>query len=237
MISPLERTIIEKFFPLCSIITKIRLYAKRIDSTGVIEYYYTVTFLDASTKTILNSWFDPVLQNDDIVISCDGKYIFSPNYEKGVAQISIETGQIEYVYQAKHAFCILTTASSLICLHREYRRRLVRYSLTSHQEIESITATGVNIVQLSENCALCKRNDSQYMLVNMNNFSEHILLRPLDLCGVESDCFQIVGIKYADSGLKAKCYISNPDVVGQVLLVERELTLLPAMKEFIERHG
>lgn len=230
-----EKTIAEQAFPSCPAVKKVRLFAKRGECTEKAQFYYTVYERDAPPKTFLNDYFDPQLQNGDILLSYDGKYIFSPHYERGVAQISTQTGQTEYVYPARHCFSLLVTASSLVCLHRESRRRLVCFSLAHHQETGSVTAAGIKIARLSENCALCKKNDTQYMLVNLNNLAEHLLLPSSELCGAEDACFQIMEAGCTGGRFTAKYYASDPSTPGRVLLREKELALPPSMREFIER--
>lgn len=119
-----------------------KLAKKTAEETPQCTCFYKVHFASGDIKEIPISDFDPTTLNRRVVISYDGRYVFSTNYHKGIKQIDIDTGKVLWKYPIKHMFALWATEKSLLCLHKDYCPELMRISLESKESVEKIRVEG-----------------------------------------------------------------------------------------------
>lgn len=231
-LSPQDSIICETQYDASSLIRYAQLVAsKSCDSWG---YRYDFFFRDGTVKTVPNEQFDPVLQNERIVVSGDGKHLLVPNYNSGIVQKSILTGKVECLYPVRHIFDVLCISENLFCLQRETNRRLVRFEIGNPHPAEETKADGIKLFAIHTGIILYKKNAYCYALSKADSLITQKLLRISEIFGTSDPAFRIASAKYLAGEMDVTYYVSDPEKRGRLVQKSGTFALPASVQSFIE---
>lgn len=207
---------------------------KNSESPKNYRQKYLIYYKDDTTCEVECPNFDPVSQNTSVSFSDDGEYIFIPNYEAGVLQIKISTGEKVAVIKAKHVFCICVCDSVLTCLCRESKRRVLLYDWKVGTEIGEVPAAGFRLSRISKNCIAFKKSDTLYSFIYLDEPKSVLTVKIQSLYGKTDSAFQIIDADFLNGVLKMKFYCSDDEKVGRIVESESTISCTPKITMFFE---
>lgn len=207
-----------------------------VDENGVLTRYNLFKIYYANGHCIDVAWknYDPIYLRSEICISFDGKYLYIPDYDRGVFVVDIQSGIVISRYNIKHVISMLITGSSLLCMHREYKRELVRIDLKKNQKVESCRAIGSYLVPLTEQCIIFKKNESNYIVADADNLERSIKVSSYDLIGSSDERFNIYQASYCSGYIDAAYYISDTENPRSIIRNHQRLLCPEGVRRFLE---
>lgn len=201
-------------------VSNIQLWIKAImnDNGERVRQVKLIVFYNSKEKATL-SWtgFDPVYIKSGICISTDGTSVFIPVYDKGIFVINVHTNTVIYKYSIKHIFQIAISENSLLCLHRENRRQIVRIDYPKESAEEMTSSCGTRFFLLNDSCILYKKNEKTYIVADSHNFTKSITI-PISDFGSFIGRFDILSALYCKGRINIK-YMSS-DATDRTQLTE-----------------
>ena len=209
-------------------VAKVQLWVKsERDANGNLtrNNIFSIVYKDGEEKRVLWKNYDPKFYRAATCVSHDGDLLFLPDYEKGIQILEIGTCSVKMRVQTKHIFSVWVTESSLLCLHKESNREIVRIDYHSGEIQEKVRAAGLGITPLTEHCILYKKNEETYVIADPDNLQDSTEMPVTEWLGFPDSNFNIKSAVLVSGKIDAECFYTDKNDSKKIITGKMRLSL------------
>ena len=231
------RLIAETHYRRHPTVKKVELWSKgERDENGKLTRHnlFYIFYHDKSIQRVTWDNFNPKYYRAAISVSYDGKYLFLPDYEKGIVAIEITTNSVFAHYsKLKHIFSIWVTDTSLLCLHKENNRVLTRLNYRTDKVEETKKSNGLYIIPLTENCILYKKDFEHYVVARSDNLSVNMEITICEWFGMNDNNINISRANLTPTHIEAEYFYTDETDSRNILHGSKSLPCSYELRNFI----